>query len=438
MSNPAYDDDDRDACSEYNELSRRRFLAHTAMGTGAGALASFIPAWLPKVTLAESYAGERDIIVSVFMRGGADGLAIVAPFTDPLYYTARPTIAIPQPDSSATVRGINLDGRWAFAPAMAPLVPAFRAGHLLLSHATGLTDSTRSHFDAQRYMEVGKMRDPSIGTGWLGRHLATVPPLRAGVSLRAIGYADGLQQTLVGAPLALPIPDPSNFNLAGSATTRATRTEFLRANYQQTTNPVKSAAQDALNTIALLNAIDFVNYRPANGAVYANTSFGRSMRSTAALIKADLGVEAVQVDIGGWDTHNAEDPVAGSMAARMAEFAGALGAFYADVIASGLATKVTVVCVSEFGRNVRENASRGTDHGRATVMFAMGRDINGGRVLTFNWPGLARENLDRGQDLTVTIDYRDLLAEIVQNRLGNPNLGVVFPGYTPVFRGVTR
>ena len=130
MSNPAYDDD-CDACSEYNELSRRRFIADTAMGAGAGALASFIPSWLPKVTLAESAAGERDIIVSVFMRGGADGLAIVAPFTDPLYYTARPTIAIPQPDSSATVRGISLDGTWAFAPAMAPLVPAFRAGHRL-------------------------------------------------------------------------------------------------------------------------------------------------------------------------------------------------------------------------------------------------------------------------------------------------------------------
>lgn len=431
-------DDDCVACTEYNELSRRGFIGGTTMGAGAAWLASFVPEWLPRVVLADSYVGERDVIVSVFMRGGADGLSIVAPFTDPLYYAARPTIAIPQPDSSATVRGLNLDGRWAFAPAMAPLMSAFRAGNLLLSHATGLTDSTRSHFDAQRFMEVGKSRDPSLGSGWLGRHLATVPPRRTGASLRAIGIADGLQQTLVGAPLALPIPDPSNYNIAGSATTRADRTGFLRANYGQTTDPVKAAAQDALNTIALLNAIDFANYRPANGAVYPNTSFARSLRSTAALIKADIGVEAVQLDIGGWDTHQTEDPLAGTMAARMAEFAGGLGAFHADVIASGLATKVTVVAVSEFGRNVRENASRGTDHGRATVMFAMGRDIAGGRVLTYNWPGLARENLEQGQDLKVTIDYRDLLAEVVQNRLGNPNLATVFPGYVPVFRGVTR
>lgn len=429
---------DECACHEYNALSRRRFLGDVAAGAASGALASIVPAWLPRVAFAESFVGNRDVIVSVFMRGGCDGLAIAAPFTDPAYYTSRPTIAIPQPDSSATVRGINLDGRFAFAPAMAPLMPAYQAGQLLVSHATGLTDATRSHFDAQRFMEVGKSRDPSIGTGWLGRHLASVPPTRTGVSLRAIGISDGLQQTLLGAPLALPIPDPGNFAIAGATATRTERTSFIRSNYQDTSDPVRAAAIDALNTMALLNAIDFTNYRPANGAVYPNTTFARSLRSTAALIKADLGVEAVQLDIGGWDTHNAEDPLAGTMAARMTEFAGALGAFHADVIASGLSTNVTVVCVSEFGRNVRENASRGTDHGRGTVSFAMGRNINGGRVLTYNWPGLARENLELGQDLKVTIDYRDILAEIVQNRLGNANLSVVFPGYTPVFRGVTR
>ncbi|MBC7894201.1 MAG: DUF1501 domain-containing protein, partial [Cytophagaceae bacterium] len=157
-----------------------------------------------------------------------------------------------------------------------------------------------------------------------------------------------------------------------------------------------------------------------------------------ALIKADIGVEAVHLDIGGWDTHTQQDPIGGSMSQTMTQLSGALGAFWQDCIATGLTQNVTVVVVSEFGRNVRENGSRGTDHGRGTAMFAMGRGINGGRVLTNNWRPLAQENLVDRQDLPVSIDHRDVLAEIVQNRLGNANLGVVFPGYVPVMRGVTR
>jgi uncharacterized protein (DUF1501 family) len=201
---------------------------------------------------------------------------------------------------------------------------------------------------------------------------------------------------------------------------------------------MRSAALDAANTLTLLRNINFASYRPANSAAYPNSAFGRSLRSTAALIKADVGVEAVQVDIGGWDTHQQQDPNAGSMFNTMRDFANALGAFWADVMQGGSAHRVTVVAVSEFGRNVRENASAGTDHGRATAMFVMGGSIAGGRVLTNDWPGLARESLEAGQDLKVTLDHRDILAEVVQQRLGNANLGVVFPDFKPTFRGVTR
>lgn len=429
-----HDDCDNNACTEYNELSRRQFVTWSA---GAALLATFVPPWLPKVVLAESYAANRDVIISIFMRGGADGLTLCAPFADPEYYTGRPTIAIPRPDSGAPNKGIALDDRFAFPQAMSALVESFTAKDLLVVHGTGSVDSSRSHFDQQHFMEVGKPRDPTVVTGWLGRHLASITPMRTNAPLRALGIANGLAQTLIGAPQALPIPSPATFGLAGSATTRQERTDWLKADYMGTLDPVRSAAIDTSAVIDLLKTINFTGYAPANGAVYPAGSFGASLKSAAALIKADIGVEAIQIDVGGWDTHSAQAPLAGSMFNTMTGFAGALGALYKDLIAVG-AHSVTVVVVSEFGRNVRENGSMGTDHGRGNCMFAMGKNIAGGRVMTQNWASLARENLESGNDLKVTIDHRDILAEIVRNRLTNDKLSFVFPDYVPTIRGVTE
>jgi len=419
-------------CQEYNELSRRQFVGAAA---GLSAMAVF-PDWLPKIVMAKNYASNRDIIVSVFMRGGADGLSLCVPFADANYYASRTTIAIPRPDSTSANKGINLDNFFMFPQAMLGLVPAYTGADLLIVHAAGQTNNSRSHFDAQRYMEVGKPVDPALVTGWLGRHLASIPPIKIDAPLRALGISNGLQKTLVGAPKTLPIADPANYSIGGSGTTQAARLAFMKGDYASADEPVHSAALDATNTVDLLKSVAFSTYKPANSAVYPNSSFGRALKSVATLIKADVGIEAAQVDVGGWDTHSGQDPIAGSMFRTMQDFANSLGAFYADVITTGYS--VTVVAFSEFGRNVRENGSAGTDHGRASALFAMGKGIAGGRVLVKNWPGLAKENLDSGQDLKVTIDYRDVLSEIVQNRLGNTNLGFIFPTWTPTMLGVTR
>jgi uncharacterized protein (DUF1501 family) len=427
-------------CQEYNELSRRQFLTSATAGMSAAAV---FPAWLPKIVMSKAYASNRDIIVSVFMRGGADGLSLCVPFADVNYYASRSTIAVPKPDASAATKGINLDGFFMFPQAMAGgaagtggLMPAFQANDLLVVHATGQLNNSRSHFDAQRYMEVGKPVDPALVTGWLGRHLASIPPLNPTAPLRALGVANGLQKTLVGAPKTLPIADPTNYSVGGAAATQTQRLAFMQTDYAAAEEPLHSAALDATNTVNLLKTVNFTGYKPANNVVYPTSSFGKALRSVAVLIKGDVGIEAAQVDIGGWDTHSAQDPLAGSMFRTMQDFSNSLGAFYADVISTGF--NVTVVAVSEFGRNVRENGSQGTDHGRGTAMFAMGKGIVGGRVVTKNWPGLAREQLESGQDLKVTVDYRDILAEIVQKRLGNPNLSFVFPTWTPTMLGVAR
>lgn len=433
------DNHDSCACNEYNELtSRREFLWRSSGVMGMTAYSIAFPEWLPQVSLADSFVAGRDIIVSIFLRGGADGLSLCVPFGDSLYYTSRPTIAVPRPDSTAANKAVALDNFFGLPPSMASLLPAYQAGNLAVIHGAGLTYNTRSHFDAQHFIEVGKSNDPLVATGWLARHLATSTPIRADASLRGIGFADGLVDTLHGAPKTVPIPDPANYGITGTTATRDARQAWLQSEYTDSAEPVKTAALDAVATITLLRTLNIATYAPANGAVYPNTGLGRGLRSSAALIKADIGVEALHLDIGGWDTHTQQDPLAGSMAARMTELSGALSNFWKDVIASGLSQNVTVVVLSEFGRNVKENGGRGTDHGRGSAMFAMGRNINGGKVHTFNWKPLAIENLADKQDVPVTIDYRDVLAEIIQNRLGNNNLSVIFPGYVPVLRGVTK
>jgi uncharacterized protein (DUF1501 family) len=416
--------DDCQACDEYRQLSRREFVSRST----ATAIALSVPAWLPRVTYAQS-ASDRDVLVSIFLRGGADGLSLVAPFGEPSYYALRPTLAIPANTALA------LDGFFGFPPAMAALLPAYQAGRLLIVHATGSTDPSRSHFDAQFFMEIGKPGDLNVVTGWLGRHLASRPPMRVDAALRGLGFAFGLPQTLVGGPDTLPIPDPANFGLSGNSSTRTQRLTWLGTSYQTERDPLRTAALNTQRTITTLSTLNIGGYVPAGGAVYPGGNFGAALRSTAALIRADMGVEAVQIDLGGWDTHTFQGPVNGGMAATMTQFAQALGAFHADMDGAARINNVTVVVCSEFGRVAYENASQGTDHGHGNVMFVMGGAVRGGRVLTA-WPGLAPGQLYQNQDLQVTIDYRDILAEAVLRRLGNTNLDLVFPGYTPTMRGV--
>lgn len=419
-------------CCEYAELSRRQFLGASS---GAALFALSAPAWLPRVAYADDGCTGRDVIVSIYLRGGADGLTLCVPHGDADYYAARESrgLAIPQPGSGSDA-AVDLDGFFGLPPAMAALLPAYQAGHLALVHACGLTDTTRSHFDAQRYMEVGKLADPTLFTGWLGRHLASIPPRTPNAALRAVAMGDNaLPITLAGAPQALPVADPANVGLDGNPLTADQRRSYLADSYAGDT--LESIATDTLATIDLLEAIDFAGYLPAGGAVYPETNFGQSLKATAALIKAQVGVEAAALNIGGWDTHENAGVLTGTLASLMNELAESLAAFHADLYTD--ISNVTVVAVSEFGRRVEANASNGTDHGHGNCMFVLGDNIAGGQVVR-NWLGLHPDVLFEGRDVPITIDYRDILAEIVQQRLGNAQLDTVFPGYTPQFRNITR
>jgi uncharacterized protein (DUF1501 family) len=418
-------------CREYQQLSRRSFVQASA------GVVAFLAAhqWVPRVAYAQAHrGGMRDVIVSIYLRGAADAMSMCVPYFENDYYTKRPTLAIARPDSNDSNRVTALDARFGLPPAMMGLHQAYLDGKMLFVHACGSTDPSRSHFEAQRFMEVGKPRDPSLGTGWLGRHLSSVDAMIPGSVLRGVAINSGMPQQLVGAPNSLPISNLDTFGIQGSTSTLPTRRSALSDMYASTDDPLKATANATLQTISMLDLINFSGYAPANGAVYPTSTLGTQLKSAAALIRAQVGVEAIAVDVGGWDTHENQGPTTGSMANLMSNLANCIGAFYRDVVA-GNGPNVTVVVMSEFGRRLQENGSLGTDHGHGTMMMVVGQCVAGGRVLT-NWPGLSPANLFEGIDLAVTIDYRDILAEIVTQRAGNTELATVFPDFTPTARGV--
>ncbi len=421
-------------CREFQEWSRRRFLG--VSGSAFGALLAG-PAWLPRIVLAQNERSDRDVLVVVFLRGGMDGLTSVVPYGDSNLYspTLRPTLAIQPPGSPNGA--VDLDGFFGLAPAMAPLLPAFQSGQLAMVHASGSPDPTRSHFDAFSYMEFGIPLQPlATFTGWLARHLQVMPPLGDGL-LRAIAVTDLIPKMLAGAPATLPIPNPAEFDFPGRLASAAQRREVLDEAYTTASPPLPGAVQSTLATIDLLATIDFDNYQPAPGAAYPETQLGNAMRSIAALIKAEVGVEAATTELSGWDTHNQQGPLSGDMAVLMDDLSRSLAAFHVDM--QNQMNGLVVMAMSEFGRRADENGSDGTDHGHGNCMFVMGGYINGGQVLA-NWIDgalLHPDLLYEGDSLQVTIDYRDIVAEIVQNRLGNANLAAVFPNFIPTFRGIT-
>jgi uncharacterized protein (DUF1501 family) len=370
----------------------------------------------------------KPVFVQVFLRGAMDGLTTVVPYGDAALYQLRPTIAVQPP--GATNGALDLNGFFGLAPAAAPLLTPYGNGHLAIVHAAGSTGQTRSHFDAYATMELA---DPtgSLRTGWLSRYLLqAVPP--APVDVRAIGVNTILQLTLKGAPEALAIPNMQQFRFPGALATSALRQAAIVDTYSTEPAPVGPAALDTIAALDL-GGIDFGAYVPENGAVYPNTVFGRRMRHTAALIKGDIGVEAVTIDLDGWDLHAELGPIDGHMASLLDELTRALEAFYLDMLAH--LDRYVVVCLSEFGRRGLENASAGTDHGHGNAMLAMGGRVNGGQVIA-NWPGLDAGSLVNG-DLAITIDYRDILGEILQDLFGVASLATIFPGHAHVNRGIT-
>jgi uncharacterized protein (DUF1501 family) len=333
----------------------------------------------------------------------------------------RPSIAIPR---NAV---IDLDGFFGLHPAMSSFQPLWKQGHLAIVHAAGSPDPTRSHFDAQDFMESGTPGLKSTEDGWLNRSLHGLPAAPDKSAFRAIALGPSLPRILSGNEPAVAMNNINDFGVGGRNPNAAPISNTFEAMYAQSVDSVlHGTGQETFEAVKMLKAADPAKYRPAPGADYTRGPFGDSLKQLAQLIKANLGVQVAFADIGGWDHHVNEGNTEGQIANILRGFSQSLAAFWTDL--GDLAGDTVVITMSEFGRTVRENGNRGTDHGHANVMFVMGGPVKGGKVYG-RWPGLSAGQLYEGRDLAVTTDFRRVLGESVSTHLGNQRLDAVFPGF---------
>jgi len=398
-------------------ITRRVFLRNSGLavvGTAA------IPSFLTRAAFgaAESGTSNKRLVV-IFQRGAADGLNIVVPHAEPAYYAMRPSINIPR---NAV---IDLDGFFGLHPSLAPFQPLWNQRHLAIVHATGSPDPSRSHFDAQDFMESGTPGVKATDDGWLNRCLHDLPAPADKSAFRAIALGPSLPRILSGKEPALAVNNVNDFGVGGrNGNTSASTFEAMYA--QSVDSVLHGTGRETFDAVKMLKSANPSQYKPAAGADYPKGRFGDSLKQLAQLIKANLGVQVAFADIGGWDHHVNEGSTQGQIANVLGEFSQSLAAFWTDL--GDLREDTVVVTMSEFGRTARENGNRGTDHGHANVMFVMGGPVKGGKVYG-RWPGLDQSQLYEGRDLALTTDFRQVLGEAVYSHLGNRALDEVFPGF---------
>jgi|SRR5579863_1962896 len=398
-------------------ITRRVFLRNGALAVvGTTAL----PAFLTRAAYGAVEPGSpTKRLVVIFQRGAADGLNIVVPHGEQAYYAMRPSINIPR--NSVT----DLDGFFGLHPAMASFQPLWKQKHLAIIHAAGSPDPTRSHFDAQDFMESGTPGVKTTEDGWLNRTLRTLPADSR--AFRAIALGPSLPRILAGSEPALAVNHINDFGVGGRNPNTTPVASAFESMYEQSVDSVlHGTGQETFEAVKMLKSADPSKYAPAAGADYPRGPFGDNLKQLAQLIKANLGVQVAFADIGGWDHHVNEGNTQGQMANVLRDFSQSLSAFWIDL--GDLAEETVVVTMSEFGRSARENGNRGTDHGHANVMFVMGGRVNGGKVYG-RWPGLDQSQLYEGRDLALTTDFRRVLGEAVYRHLGNKALDQVFPGF---------
>lgn len=395
------------------DAARRSFLKSAALGFLAlGAP----PAFLIRAAGAQT-TGRGKVLIVVFQRGGMDGLNVVVPFRDPSYYNLRPTIAIAEPGSGSE-RAIDLDGFFALHPALAPVKSIYDKGHLAIVHAAGSPDNTRSHFDAQDYMELGTPGTKNTPDGWLNRHLHA--SARADSPFRGLSLTARTPRMLAGSAPVLTLSSIEEFRLRNEKMSRV-----LQKLYGDAADPLFRRGADTLfDALAMLRKIE--SQIPAAAADYPRGRFAAALKQIGRLIKANVGLEIAFAEIEGWDTHVNEGGATGQLANRLRELGEALAAFYRDL--GDRMDDVMLITMSEFGRTARENGNRGTDHGHANVMFVLGGGARGGKVYG-RWPGLASEVLYEGRDLALTTDYRAVCGEVLVRHLGQKELNKVFPNF---------
>lgn len=410
-------------------MDRRFFLKHSGIGLSSFGLMAAAPEFLHQFAAAQAANGfvRKKVLVTIFMRGAVDGLNVVVPHGDSNYYGLRPTIAVPQP--GRTDGAIDLDGHFGLHPSLKPFEQLWKDKRLAVIDAVGSPDNTRSHFDAQDYMESATPGNKGTRDGWLNRVLqATRSPKDS--PFRAVSMTQSLPRSLYGRAASVAMSNLGDFSIKAGLYSSDLKGGFEGLYQQNAKDTLGETGRETFEAVNFLKRANPAQYRPENGAVYPPTQFGRSMQQIAQLIKAGVGLEIAFTDTGNdlrWDTHTNQGGSRGQLANYLRTFSQAIAAFAADL--GKKMDDVLVLTMSEFGRTARENGSRGTDHGHANVMFAVGNGVRGGKVFG-DFCGLRSDKLYEGRDLDVTTDFRDVFAEAAYMHTGSHDLSKIFPGYT--------
>jgi uncharacterized protein (DUF1501 family) len=409
-------------------FTRRVFLKSSGI---ALVTLGFAPSFVARTAAAAGT--RRKLLITIFQRGAVDGLNMIVPFGDAAYYQARPSIAIARPGAAESA--IDLNGFFGLHPRMAPLKPLWDNRSLAIVHACGSPDATRSHFDAQDYMETATPGIKSTRDGWLNRYLQAARHVHD--PLNAVAMTRQMPRALQGTAPALAMGSINEFGVVGGMETR----QSFEAAYAAAKDQVlKGTASEAFDAMRTLSAKGSGAYRPANGAQYPRSPFGQALQEIARLAKADVGLEIAFTESNQWDHHVNEGGSTGQIANRLTDFASGIAALAQDL--DDRLTDTMILTMSEFGRAVAENGNRGTDHGHGNAMMIIGGNVKGGEVFG-KWPGLRPDERFEGRDLAITTDFRDVFGEVVMRHLGadDATAARVFPGYgvkPQQFRGILR
>jgi len=412
-------------------MDRRYFLKTGGIGLASFGLMAAAPEFLHQFAAAQTAAkgfGKKKVLVTIFQRGAVDGLNMVVPYGESEYYNLRRNIAIKKPTENGGA--IDLDGYFGLHPSMKPFEQFWKDKRLAIVNAAGSPDNTRSHFDAQDYMESGTPGYKGTKDGWLNRVLQTTSKKEES-PFRAVAMTQSLPRALYGKAPSVAMTNLSDFSIKAGIYSNNMRGGFEGIYEQNSKDTLSETGKETFEAVNFLKQADPAQYKPENGAVYPATALGRSLQQIAQMIKAGIGLEIAFAEMGGWDTHsnqgNPQNPSQGQLANLLRDFAASIAAFNTDL--GKRMDDVVVLTMSEFGRTARENGTRGTDHGHANAMFVLGNSVKGGKVYG-DFRGLKSDKLYEGRDLDVTTDFRDVFAEAAYKHLGAKDLGKIFPNYS--------
>lgn len=411
-------------------MDRRYFLKTGGIGLASFGFMAAAPEFLHQFAAAQTAAkgyGKKKVLVTIFQRGAVDGLNMVVPYGESEYYGLRRNIAIKKPGENGGA--IDLDGFFGLHPSMKPFEQLWKDKRLAIINAVGSPDNTRSHFDAQDYMESGTPGYKGTKDGWLNRVLQTTSK-KDDSPFRAVAMTQSLPRALYGKAPSVAMTNLADFSIKAGIYSNNMRGGFEGIYEQNSKDTLGETGKETFEAVNFLKQANPAQYKPENGAVYPSTALGRSLAQIAQMIKAGIGLEIAFAEMGGWDTHSnqsaGQNPSQGQLANLLRDFAASIAAFNTDL--GKRMDDVVVLTMSEFGRTARENGTRGTDHGHANAMFVLGNSVKGGKVYG-EFKGLKSDKLYEGRDLDVTTDFRDVFAEVAQKHAGTKDLAKLFPNY---------